>query len=518
MNFSNSIKYSGLSSFSPNSLYLAIAKNTSLIIYDNEELKVIKKYTFPNTISKFLWSPDSSLLLMAFYKTGQCEVRSISEPKWTCTITESQSGIINCLWTPDSRKIILFNDFNVRMSIWSLVDKSTVYINSPKFNDKCILFSENGNFMALAERQNGKDFIGIYFIDDFSLVSHFQVATFDLNDLLWTKDATNLIVIDTPLEVKFLIYSPTGNLIMTCEPYLYGLGIEIAKLSYNSHTLGLGFNDGIIRLYNCMTNSFKEIIELNHNINTITNENLVTVFKEEEISPKNSNNNKKNISSNSNNFKNNYTKYIECSFPYKLNQSNKIKSLQGIGAISILEFSYDSKFIASKYEAMNNIIFIWETTSLKLHTVIVQLNNIKNMKWSPKENILLIVTDNSKLYTFTLDNVYIIELVSDMNNPFNASNLQWASDGKSFIVSDKKQMLIGHPNILEHNNNNLENNDNIMNSNNNEEEDYNNEQYNEQEYEQANNNEREREIPGDIDNEQQYFNNNINNYINNEQE
>ena len=100
---------------------------------------------------------------------------------------------------------------------------------------------------------------------------------------------------------------------------------------------------------------------------------------------------------------------------------------------------------------MPNIAFIWETSTLKLHTVIMQLNNIKNMKWSPKENILLIVTDNSKLYTFTLDNVYIIELVSDINNPFNASNLQWASDGKSFIVSDKKQMLIGHPNIIENN-------------------------------------------------------------------
>ncbi len=438
MNFSNSIKYSGLSSFSPNSVYLAIAKTNSLIIYDNEELKVIQKFTFQNPISKFLWSPDSTLVLMAFYKTGICEVRSISNPKWTCTINESQSGITNCLWTPDSRKIILFNDFNVRMSIWSLVDKSTIYINSPKYNNKCLLFSENGSFMALAERNNGKDFIGIYFTGDFSLVSHFQVGTFDMSDLLWTKDATSLIVVDTPLEVKFLIYSPTGNLIATHEPYLYGLGIEIAKLSNNSRTLSLGFNDGMVRLYNC-TSNFKEIIELNHNINTITNENLVTVFKEEEISHAGSNK------------KNNFTKYVECSFPYKVNTNNKIKSLQGIGAISIIEWSLDSKFIATKYDALPNNIFIWETSNLKLHTIIVQLNQIKNMKWSPKENILLIVTDNSKLYTFTLDNVYIIELVSDMNNPFNASNLQWASDGKSFIVSDKKQMLIGHPTILDQN-------------------------------------------------------------------
>ena len=357
--------------------------------------------------------------------------------------------------------------------------------------------------MALAERNNGKDFIGIYFTGDFSLVSHFQVATFDLADLLWTKDATSLIVVDTPLEVKFMVYSPTGNLICTHEPYLYGLGIEMAKLSNNSHTLSIGFNDGIVRLYNCMSNSFKEIIELNHNINVITNENLVTVFKEEEISHSSQNNNKK---INYNFASKNFTKYIECSFPYKLNQSNKIKSLQGIGAISILEFSFDSKFIASKYDAMSNIVFIWEASTLKLHTVIVQLNNIKNMKWSPKENILLIVTDNSKLYTFTLDNVYIIELVSDMNNPFNASNIQWASDGKSFIVSDKKQMLIGHPNILEQNKDNIIDDNNINNENNNNEED------NDQEYE------RDQEMPVDNENENENDNGEYYNNINNEEQ
>ena len=238
-----------------------------------------------------------------------------------------------------------------------------------------------------------------------------------------------------------------------------------------------------------MSNSFKEIIELNHNINTITNENLVTVFKEEEVN-KNflPDKKKRGFGANPelNNFKKNFTKYVECSFPYKLNQNNKLKSLQGIGAISILEWSLDSKFIASKYEAMPNIVFIWETSTLKLHTVIVQLNNIKNLKWSPRENILLIVTDNSKLYTFTLDNVYIIELVSDINNPFNATNLQWSSDGKSFIVSDKKQMLIGHPNLLLENNNvneeennigdinNINDKENINNNNNEEDEDFNN--------------------------------------------
>ena len=97
-----------------------------------------------------------------------------------------------------------------------------------------------------------------------------------------------------------------------------------------------------------------------------------------------------------------------------------------------------------------------------------------------------------------MDNVYIIELVSDMNNPFNASNLQWASDGKSFIVSDKKQMLIGHPNILEQNENQEDNVQDILN----------NEEDNEQQFY---NNENENDnINVNINNEDE-FNNNINN-------
>ena len=38
-----------------------------------------------------------------------------------------------------------------------------MYINGPKSEKKGISFSSNGYFMALAERDNSKDFIGVYF-------------------------------------------------------------------------------------------------------------------------------------------------------------------------------------------------------------------------------------------------------------------------------------------------------------------------------------------------------------------
>ena len=419
MNFSNTIKFSGLCAFSNNNSFLAIVKSTSLIIYSTIDLKPLQKFTFETQISQIEWSPDSTLILCAFYKTNICEIKSITNPQFICTINE-KSGIQYCQWTPDSRKILITNDFNARMSIWSLIDKSTIYINGPKFKEKGLTFSPNGYFMALIEKIDKNDSIGIYFTGDFSLVCHFNIDTFDAQDISWSLDSTSIACWDSSLENKLIIYTPTGNVINSFIPYNNGLGICNAKYSLNGHYLSVGFGDGVLRLYN--TKTWKEAGKLNHNINVITQENLINVFKEEEIVGKKL-----------------YTKYVECSFPFKLNNVNK-----GVfGEINDFEWSYDSYYLASKNDSISNAIFIWQVNNLKLHTIIVQNKSIKDFKWAPNEYLLLIVTENEKLYTFTLNQVSLCDLISDSNSPLNANKIIWNKDGRCFIVCDKKQMMIG---------------------------------------------------------------------------
>ena len=449
MNFSNTIKYSGLSSFSPNSSYLAIAKSKSLIIYSTSDLKHFIKYTFPSNISLISFSPDSSLILSAFYKSGIIEIRSVTNTtNFSCTITETSNGVSYALFTPDSRKIIIANDFNVRLSIKSLIDKSTVYINYPKYADKGISFSSTGYFMALIERRDNKDYIGVYFTGDWSLVSHFQCESFDLQDICWSKDDTSIICYDSELECKMLVYSPTGNLIAMHEPYTTGLGITKGILSNNGKILAVGYYDNKVRLYNPYT--WKMISELNHNMISVTMNDMANVFKEEEINNailgKTTVNNVNKGSGSSGG----YSKYVEKPIPYKFQLSNTNGIVKGVGgAITEMKFSFDSKFLATTCECVGNVVFIWEINGLHLYTVVQQIKNVKCFDWSPVENMLLIVTENAKLYTFTLNNVYIVELVSDLNNNFGAIKVMWNKDGKSFIVSDKKQMIIGHPDIGE---------------------------------------------------------------------
>lgn len=54
-----------------------------------------------------------------------------------------------CRWAPSSRHILTVSDFRLRMTMWSLTDKTVQYIPLPKFADKGIDFSFDGKHMAL---------------------------------------------------------------------------------------------------------------------------------------------------------------------------------------------------------------------------------------------------------------------------------------------------------------------------------------------------------------------------------
>ena len=86
---------------------------------------------------------------------------------------------------------------------------------------------------------------------------------------------------------------------------------------------------------------------------------------------------------------------------------------------------------------MPNTLWIWQINSLSLHSVIIQLKPIKSFSWSPTDHMLLICTENAKLYTFTLSNVYIVDLITDTNFNLGINKIQWNVDGKSFVASDK---------------------------------------------------------------------------------
>ena len=124
---------------------------------------------------------------------------------------------------------------NLRVSIWSLVtSKLSGYISNPKMlPPKGIAFTENKKFAALAERKEAKDIVGIYYAgNDWKMVTQIEVDTFDLQDVKWISGDSAIIVWDTALECKILIYSvATGELLTKYTPDVVGLGIKSLTIS-----------------------------------------------------------------------------------------------------------------------------------------------------------------------------------------------------------------------------------------------------------------------------------------------
>ena len=427
MNFSNCIKYSNNVNYSPNGNYLAIAKGNNLLIYESNQMKNLFKYSFTSQITQIEFSQDSSFILIGLYKLGQCEVKSLLDENWKCKINESLFGISNSIWTPDNSKILCFSNCNVKLSIWSLTEECQAqYISLPKFSDKGYSFSSNGHFFALAERKEIKDYIGVYYIADFSLMSHFNINTVDVQDIVWSKDNTSIIASDCPLECKILVYSPTGSLLMINEAYTNILGVTSLVLSPNGHYITGGYGDSSIRLYNHIT--YKQISILKHQLTeeTFKGEQCY-IFREVEF---NIEQNKKG------------TKFEALQYNNKL--FNKIKSTSEETGIDLIDYSYDSNYLASRLKNIPNILWIWQIASLSLSTIIIFKKDINSFKWSPNEHKIIIGTDNSKCYVYTLNNIYVVELPAV---DITVKTIKWNYDGRSFLLCDKYKLLIGFSEI-----------------------------------------------------------------------
>lgn len=170
MNFSDYFQQSsGLIKYSSMGDLVAVAKNFDVQVLECNTLRIVNKYQFSDVVSHLEWSPDGKFLLVGISKRAQAFVKSMQDPQWQCKIDEGLAGLTNCLWAPTSRHVITVSEFNVRLTIWSMVDKSVQYIQCPKHSgnsklQKGLVFSPNRKLMALLEKSEdeSKDLVGIY--------------------------------------------------------------------------------------------------------------------------------------------------------------------------------------------------------------------------------------------------------------------------------------------------------------------------------------------------------------------
>ena len=185
--------------------------NLDIKVYDIKSLNLLASFACLDIISQIEWSPDSSKVLAAQDSRSIVQIFSITDLKWTSKIDLGQAGLESARWSPDSLSVLTISEFNLRLTIWNLVDKSSCFIPNPKHADRGLSFSQDGRFMALCMRRDNEDHIDIFSTSDWRLVSSFATCMTDLHDIAWLKDDTVIVCWDNPAEYKVAIYSPSGE-------------------------------------------------------------------------------------------------------------------------------------------------------------------------------------------------------------------------------------------------------------------------------------------------------------------
>lgn len=439
-----------------------MAKNFEVQILDTNTLRLVYKYEFTDLVTHLEWSPDGMFILIGVAKKAQAFVKSMVDPEWQGKIDEGLAGLANCMWAPTSRHIMTVSDFNLRLTVWSLVDKSVQFIPNPKFdgsqkNGRGIRFSPNLKMMALIEKdpQDGKDLIGLYDISqsmnatskgpqNWVLLHRFIPETFDAQDLLFTQDGNHIVLWESPLKNSIQVYQiifakdqvADIQMVIQYQPYDSNrcLGIRSLMMTPDMQYILAGYCDSKLRLINTM--SWKEVFAFDHAhlFDELTDNNSspdLNIYMENET-PEDG------------------PQYEAVSKPFKLEKLSKDQmsqiqpdtNLPRVG-VSKIVISPDSYFAASICETSPTCVWIWDLTKLCLNSLLVQRNRVSEICWAPTSTNLNISSMDGKIYLWSLRGASVCQVPPmQMKENFKVSGIRWNRNGKNFAAVDKGQGLV----------------------------------------------------------------------------
>ena len=221
--------------FSPDAGHIAMAAGSRIYVRDSHTLAITNIFVCLDRAEKIEWSRDSAYILCGMYTRSTVQVFSLADADWKCKINEGIGGLVSAKWTPDSRHIITESDFGIQLTVWSLFDGTSMLIANPKqvigekgSSGMMIAFSDCDRFLAVGHRIDLQDFISVISMDvgEWTELSKFKCkgGGNDLVSLQWTPNGAFIVAVDSHLQYKLCVYTPSGELVTAYEAYQNALG------------------------------------------------------------------------------------------------------------------------------------------------------------------------------------------------------------------------------------------------------------------------------------------------------
>ncbi|KAI8904993.1 hypothetical protein EDD86DRAFT_212022 [Gorgonomyces haynaldii] len=410
-----------LSQFSPSGEYIATAVQQRLIIRQTDTLQIHSLYTCLDNITGLQFSPSSEMVCCWSSRLKSWQIFHLFQ-EFHCQVDEGLAGLVKIIWSPDARHILSFSDFNLRITVWSLLTKEAHYIQFPKHSDRGYQFRSDNKYFAVLER-NETDFVSIYETEDWTLVKRFPLQTQDVDNLEWSPDGRFICVWEPLTKFKVFVYYPDGRLVTCYEPYEHRLGIKSLKWSPSGQILAIGSFDESVHLLNHYT--WQPLDHLKHP-KTLSDRSIV-LYKEQEDKQWN---------------QNSKISYTVSNPPATLFQARvdpeKPNPKLGVG---LLGFDCTGQLLCTRNDNQPTSLWIWDMTVLRVSVVLQQQSPIKTFAWNPiVPGRLAFCTSNGYIYLWDVQ--FGAEAIQVPQVNFQVLNLKWNPDGKSLMLLDKDKFCL----------------------------------------------------------------------------
>ena len=119
--------------------------------------------------------------------------------------------------------------------------------------------------------------------------------------------------------------------------------------------------------------------------------------------------------------------------------------------ISLVIWSPDGTFLATKCDDRPNVIWIWDSTKLELASVLVQTSAVRSAEWIPARstgngregNRLALVCGSGRVYFWSPAGAYSSQIPVP---GFKATAVRWRADGNALMVASKDSMVCAYLN------------------------------------------------------------------------
>lgn len=299
------------------------------------------------------------------------QVFDVKDEKWTATIGQGFGGIKNVEFGRNADEVIVFSEFQLKVTVWNLITSKHIEILHPKFSNKGFGYRPYTSHFAILTRNGTHDVVSIHQNTTYRISASFTLPTIDAQGLKWSPCGRWLAVWDSPtVGYRVLVYTADGHLYRTHEKPCEGLGVKTVEWSPSGDFLTIGSYDGKMCFLSNYT--FSPVISMNHT-RTIRLPG-VTVWSEY-------------ASTNGERY------YGQVQQPTALPMVHYNPSdTQPKSGISAMAFSNpDGTLVATKSDNMPSSLWIWSLKLLRPYAVLVHLNPIKSFTWHPSIPDLLMI-------------------------------------------------------------------------------------------------------------------------------